>query len=140
MKVKIYSVVGLFFIVSCASVQPIIYSYDSEVQIAIAEGVVNTISLDTERDNTNAFAIFFGDIETDIVLNSKARSPDAIKSLIDKTNRYINLGDTLRVPILFMTDISSEDAKSNGLPHLPYNGYTIYLDRSNKFKESRIQY
>ncbi len=137
---KFYLLVFIGLIGACASEQPIIYSFDREVQKAIAEGVINQNSIAKAGSYQDIFAVLIDEIEKEIVLNSKVNMPDAIKALVDKTNRYIALGDSLKIPVLFMVDIVSEDAKLRKLPHLPFTGYTIYLDKENKLKRANVQF
>ena len=132
--------VYLILCVSCSESTDIVYNYNQEVQLAILQGVEEVRKLNPVMGGEDVYAMIYGSVETNIVLNSQARTQEPIKVLIDKSNRLILLGDTLRIPVLFISDIESGDAQQGKLYELPFTGYTIIIDRKRNLKKASLQF
>ena len=132
--------VSLLFCFSCSHKTFIAYTYNEEVEKSILQGIKDLQRLNASEKITGLYAVVSSDIETRIILNGQARVQKPIKSLIDKSSRVIIVGDTLEIPVLFYSDLTSRDAKNEGLYALPFTGYTIVLDRNRNLKEVSLQY
>jgi len=139
-KTSFILVVSLVLCFSCSKSSYIVYNYDNDVQRAILQGVDEMRKLNPIKEDQSIYAVIYGNIETSIVLNSQAKSREPIRELIAKSSRLIQLGDTLSIPVLFISDIESVDAQEGKLYELPYTGYMIILDRKNKLKKASLQF
>ncbi|MEZ4773268.1 MAG: hypothetical protein R3D00_08795 [Bacteroidia bacterium] len=124
---------------SCSSLKStrIRYEFPPEINAALKEGTDKLEKLyGNDFNNLKFFAVIFGDIETNIVINTQYSQPDQIKNLIRSTNRFVFLGRREKLPVIFLSDIHSTLFKEWKLKLIPYGGYIVSLDSENKVKHT----
>ncbi|MEZ4825954.1 MAG: hypothetical protein R3C61_06625 [Bacteroidia bacterium] len=113
------------------------YEFSPEVDAALREGKKKLKSLyGNDFHHLKFFAVVFGDVETNIVINAQYNQPDQIVSLIRRTNRFVFLEGTEKIPVIFLSDIHSTNFKGWALNIIPYGGYIVTLDSEKKIQHT----
>ncbi|MEM7574204.1 MAG: hypothetical protein AAF433_14960 [Bacteroidota bacterium] len=109
----------------------IIYSIGQEVDIALADGLNQIISLYDASNDIKDFYVYLAknDTSTLYVICAKRDIPDQLLELSNRSNRYLQFKGQ-NFPIILESDIQSSLIQELNIHFIPYGGYHVSCDQN----------
>ncbi len=140
---KLKNVLLIMFAAFCSQInaQDINYTFNGNREIIDSiSSIVNTMETEhgVKRNEVKIFAcIEYCDSGIDILFSRYSENRPEVNKLASKTNRFIILNESRKIPVLFDVDILSEEMYDS-IRYIGKPGYHLRLERNARYEWSVI--